>query len=114
LLNKLLIWAVLALTPFAGVRVICLDSPPAAAAPADGQVDGHSCREICARIKQAPSGSACALSATGESLLVIDGIAVMPPETRIAARRVTFRSESERREVYSSPAIARPGPPPKA
>jgi hypothetical protein len=112
-MNKLLVWVVLLLTPFAGVRVLCVDAPAEVSTAGGEQLEGHSCQEICARIKGAPSGSNCVLSGAGESLVLVEGVAVLPAETRIAADSTRRRLEPALHDLYLTPLLARPSPPPR-
>jgi hypothetical protein len=113
-MHKLLLWAVLALVPFAGIRVVCIDLPVEVSVPVEGQTEGHACKELCARVKAQGSGTNCVLSGGGASLLLMESVAVLPARTPLPFETVTARFDAELQDFYLAPLLARHSPPPKS
>jgi hypothetical protein len=114
--RKLLIWAVLLLTPFTGVRVVCLDSP-ADVAEADSRLSpSQDCDEVCAR-PQKPrpkrGGFTCALKADTCSQLLTATVAVVPTDGSPGLQLVPTVFESPVGPQYVAPVLPLDSPPPK-
>lgn len=115
-MRTLLIWSLLALTPFAGVRMVCVQR--SADVPAVSGIDAD-CDQFCVRRGDRPGAPSratvdCVLFGDGLLLVTFAGVAVLPqpPATfeSVAARPFALDVVN----YYLSPLLSRDSPPPKA
>ena len=113
--RKLLIWAVLLLTPFTGVRVVCIDAP---ADVAETRVTASpDCDEVCARPLKPQAkrgGFNCALKADACNQLLASTVAVVPASDAPVLQLVPTHVVSVAGPQYAAPALFPDSPPPKA
>ena len=125
-MRTLVLGTLLAIMPFGGIRVICLDLPTdvsRSSAPADRRSD---CERLCPlhRPSDTPSltagtpsstesDSECGLSADGSSLSVSATIAVLRPQEPRQVPLVVSAVWADSPRFYLEPALAHLGPPPK-
>ncbi|HXG54752.1 MAG TPA: hypothetical protein VNJ03_05180 [Vicinamibacterales bacterium] len=116
MLAKLLIWALLAIVPMTGLRMVCLDQPGGVAVPEAGASAGAECDETCALPGKAARRStpACMLLAESCSLILVGTVAVLPAQPAVRTLPEIVRFEYPGQTCYSAPVLAHQGPPPKA
>jgi hypothetical protein len=113
-MRTLLLCALIALMPFSGMRVVCVETPVAetdAGTPVD---PASECERLCP-LHQPPSddGSDCALSADGLSVIAFAGVAVVQADEPAPAPDVARVEYAESPRFVPEPALPRFGPPPK-
>lgn len=114
--RKILVAALVFVTPFSGMRVICLDPPTNVSTSADDAEDRSDCERLCAvqRPNGSGSGSNCALTADGSLIVVGAATAVIPVQEPMRLPTVTRLDVSDIDQRYIEPALARLNPPPEA
>ena len=114
--RNILIWAVLLLSPFTGVRVVCIDAPEIVAP--DSQVAAsEDCDEWCARPPKPQSKRgdvSCALNADTCNQLLTATVAVVPACSSPGVQLVPAAVVSVDGLTYAAPAVLPDSPPPKA
>ena len=118
-MKTLLVWALLALVPFSGVRMLCLDRagigarvrPSAAAVRPE---DAAACRKTCALHAHPAPKPACVLVADAACAFLM-GIApaVVPVSPGLSIARMAARVELIPSDSYRSLVLSPPGPPPR-
>jgi hypothetical protein len=115
-MRRLLIWSLLALAPFTGVRMVCVDRPSQARVVSESSGD---CDEFCLRpTTRAPQDAHdamdCVLLADGAVLMVVSGVAVLPAQSAIKFIVEARPYELTVVDFYLSATLSHHSPPPKA
>jgi hypothetical protein len=111
---KLLIWALLVVVPVTSLRVVCMDAPAEVSVRESGGSETAHCREMCARIKAAASGSNCAVTAASLVLLEAALIGLPPVQPVLRVHHVAVLFNPDHSDAYLAPELNRQSPPPKA
>ena len=116
MIAKLLIWALLAIVPMTGLRMVCIDQPGGVAVPEARASAAAECDETCALPRKAARRStpACMLLADSCSLILVGTVAVLPAQPAVRTIPEIVRFEYPGRPHYIAPDLAHQGPPPKA
>ena len=112
--RRILIWAVLLITPFTGVRVVCLDAPADATVPEIAA--SQDCDEWCPRPPKAQpkrGDVSCALKAGTCNQLLAATVAVVPACSSSSLQLIPTAVTSLDAAQYAAPVILPDSPPPK-
>jgi len=112
--RTLIVWALLAVSPLSGVRIVCVIEPP----PADAALhpdEALGCQTICSRHPPASYRTRCALVEDPTCAFALASTTAVLPENP----SLPFAANSEplahvRQATYLRPALDRASPPPKA
>jgi hypothetical protein len=115
-MRRLLIWSLLALAPFTGVRMVCVDRPveSKAVSAAAGDCDEFCLRPTARAPQDAHGDIDCVLLADGAVLMVVSGVAVLPAQPAISFIVEALPYELNVTDFYLSPTLSHDSPPPKA
>lgn len=115
MIAKLFIWALLAMVPMTGLRMVCVDQPSGVAAPEAKASAAAECDETCALPRKAPRTSlpACMLLAESCSLILVGTVAILPAQPAVRTLPESVRFEYPGRLSYMAPDLSHQGPPPK-
>lgn len=109
-----LVCLLLAVVPFGGVRVVCVDAPASAAQEVEDRPTSEDCTEFCA-ISAAPGNETrCAFSSGTLSLVLVACDALLRPIVAVSVSRWVPHVYLDARTIYDAPALARVIPPPEA
>ena len=123
--RTLVLSALIAIMPFSGMRVICIDSPadPGSTSPAVQTETGSECERLCplhqpATARSAPSSSEnesdCALSPDSSFVSsVFAGVAVSRPGEPLQVPQAVAVLYADSSRFPLEPELAHFGPPPK-
>lgn len=122
--RRVVLWALVAVLPFSGMRVMCID-PPAAATSSIERADetsatGHAehtseCDRLCPLPRRSANDDRdCALTVDGSLLIMVAGGAVFPIQEPPRAPATARHRFSDPPQLYLEPGLARLNPPPKA
>jgi hypothetical protein len=115
LISKIFVWALLAIIPLTGLKMICVAAPANASTTAASSDGSEECGDMCPR-KPAHRSAApgCVLVADDCTIELVGVIAVLPlapPVTfQLQARSFSFPPAP----APSAPALSQPSPPPKS
>ena len=115
--RRILIWAVLLITPLTGVRIVCIDAPADLTTSAPRVSASQDCDEWCARPPkpQPKRGNvSCALNADTCNQLLAATVAVVPAYSSPSVQLVPTTVASVDGPQYAAPVILPDSPPPKA
>jgi hypothetical protein len=111
--RRLLVCTLLAVMPFGGMRVFCLDTQAQSPATA-AHVDGSDCDRLCVVHHPARSGDTdCSMTADPSSMMVVSTPAVAPAADVLRAPLIVVYSRSEPPFLYLDPGLSHQCPPPK-
>jgi hypothetical protein len=121
-MHKLAIYALLAVVPFTGLRMMCVDAPEARAverpvqpAGAEAVVGDHECQDMCPLVDTPGRGSTCLFVPDAASvLLVVVPIAIPPSPVAFDVRFVSVGLVPEFSTAYLAPTPTPQTPPPRA
>ena len=123
-MRRLVLGTLLVLTPFAGIRVICVDSPLESSHPVARVEAVSDCERLCplhppssSPDAESPgdtqSSSDCALSVDGATMSVVLSAAVPRPQVAFPVSALATVVVADSPRLYVEPALAHLGPPPK-
>ena len=110
----------IAILPFSGMRVICLDAHVDAGGASAAAEPAADCERLCAlhhpfgSASDPGNGSNCALSTDASSLIVFASTAVVRPEEPLQVPLVVSPVHVESPRCCLEPELARLDPPPKS
>lgn len=112
--RTLIVWALLAIAPLSGIRIVCVVDPHAAAASLQPD-DPLACQTFCAKHPRASYRTRCALVEDPTCAFALGTTTAVLPD----APSLTFTVLSEPYErapqiAYARPPLDRASPPPKA
>ena len=111
--RRLLVCTLLAVMPFGGMRVICLDTPAESPTTA-AHADGSDCDRLCVVHHPARSGDTdCSITADPSSMMVVGTVAVAPAADVLRAPSIIVYTCSEAPFLYLDPGLSHLSPPPK-
>ena len=116
MIRKVLLWALVAVMPFSGMRVMCVDAPLAATTPG-GQAHTSDCERLCPLPEAAArsgSESDCAMTVDSSLIIMAGAIAVFPVHQSLSAPAFVQYEAADRPTFYLEPGLAHPNPPPEA
>ena len=120
--KRLIICALVAIMPFAGVRVVCFNPDTAARQTAALRQQAADPQELCGkmcprvhRTQAAPAQTRCGLVADSMCGFLLDAIVgLMPPLVPSSESPTVTPIDGIRRDFYVAPMLALLTPPPKA
>jgi hypothetical protein len=123
-MRRLVLGTLLVITPFSGMRVICIDSPTDMSGSSANIQNITDCERLCplhpppdAPSSPTPSGtqndSDCALSTDTISLSIVASTAVLRPQEPQQVPLVVSAVSADAPWFYQEPALSHLGPPPK-
>lgn len=121
--RSVLLWALVAVMPFSGMRVMCIDPPMSrpvpveqaeqAAAPAPAE-HASDCDRLCPFPRRTADDDAeCIVNVAPSSLIVIAGIGLFQVQEAPRARAAPRYHFADSPQMYLDPALTRLNPPPK-
>ena len=110
----LIVWALLAVSPLSGMRIVCVVDTQAA--PASRQpADGLACQTICSTHPPASYRTRCALVEDPTCAFALGSItAVLSEKPSLPFTRTSEPFERAHQAAYARPMVDRASPPPKA
>jgi len=124
-MRRFVLGALFIVTPFSGVRVICVDSPMEPRHPVARAEAVSDCERLCPlhppsstsrdteRGGDTENASDCALSVDGATMSVVAGIAVPQPQGAFPVPAIVTVVVANSPRLYVEPALAHLAPPPK-
>jgi hypothetical protein len=111
--RRFLVWALLAVAPLGGVRVVCVVEPHAAAASLSAD-DPLACQTICSKHPRASYRTRCALVEDPTCAFALgSATAVLPDAPELPFTMTSEPHERAVRIAFDRPALEHASPPPK-
>ena len=111
-----LLWALIAVLPFGGMRVMCVQAPPAAPGAAQHE-HGSDCERLCPLPEasaRSADGSECSMSVDNSLIVLAAAVATSPAGGATPAIVVPQHDFIDYPSLYDAPGLSRTTPPPKA
>jgi len=114
-MRSAILGVLIAIMPFGGMRVICVDGPADAPAAHATAAAADDCTTVCElhRADGSRDGERCALSTDAASTLVMGGVAVMRPHMPLPLPTVTRVAVLDPRVPLLDPDLPHVAPPPR-
>ena len=116
-MRKALLWSLLALVPFANLRMICFDHSGSTGVVRAVAAEGPDCSDFCRRDQAPPpnteSESGCVLVAGGCSVLTMMVVSLSAPPPALDAPAAGLLVLPRPQHLYRSPVLELFSPPPQ-
>jgi hypothetical protein len=114
--RKVLLWALVVVMPFGGMRVMCVEAPLAATTAAVHAHDSD-CERLCPlppAVANSGNGSDCAMTVDNSLIIMAAAVAVFPVQPPLAHATFVQHEFADPSRRYLEPWLAQPNPPPEA
>jgi hypothetical protein len=117
MIRRVLLSALVAIMPFSGMRVMCIDvDAPLAETTAPSHAHTSDCERLCPlppAVADSGSKSDCAMSVDGALIVMTAVIAVSPVQAPVQAPSRISHQFAEPSQLVLDPALVQPNPPPE-
>jgi hypothetical protein len=116
MIRRILLLALVAVMPFSGLRVWCVDVPPAETT-STSHAHTSDCERLCPlppAAARSSSESDCAMSVDGSLIIMTAAIAVSPVQEPLQRPSPVSHEFSEPSHLLLEPALVQPNPPPES
>lgn len=115
MLRGVLLWALIAVMPFGGLRVMCVQAPLAAPSAAQHE-HGSDCERLCPLpepVARSAGGSECSLAVDNSLVVIAAAVATSPIEEAAPAIVAAPHDFIDHPSLYHAPGLPRTTPPPE-